>query len=94
MGATGLKKLVPAFIPLVYEIFRHMKRDTDHNSNIRKTDKTAEKIATVEHLLVRLEKKVQQNREVYQKFARTVLLWLSVNSVVLILIALKLFGVL
>lgn len=92
MGAFGLKKLI-TFVPLAFEVMRHLKRDTNHNSNIRKSDKTAEKIATVEHLLVRLEKKVQMNREVYQRIARNVMIWLGLNSLVLVLIVLKLFGV-
>ncbi|HNX37641.1 MAG TPA: hypothetical protein PL124_08270 [Candidatus Cloacimonadota bacterium] len=93
MGAFGFKKLIPTFIPLAFEVIRHLKRDNSHNNNIRKTDKTAEKIATVEHLLVRLEKKVQLNREVYMRFARSVMIWLALNSVALILIILKVFGV-
>lgn len=88
-----MNKMIPAFIPLAFELVRHLRRDASHNSNIKKTDKAAEKIATVEHLLVRLEKKVQLNREVYMKIATRVMIWLGVNSAILILVLLKVFGV-
>ena len=93
MAPFSLKKLTPAFIPLAFELMRHFRRNSNHDNNIRKTDKTAEKIATVEHLLVRLEKKVQQNREVYRSAASRIYLWLAANSALLIVILLKVFEV-
>lgn len=92
MAALGFKKFIPAFIPLAFELLRQVKRNNHHDSNIRKTDKTAEKIATVEHLLVRLEKKVQANREVYSKTASRIYIWMAGNSILLILIGLKVFN--
>ena len=88
-----INKMMPAFIPIAFELIRHFRRDANHNSNIRKTDKAAEKIATVEHLLVRLEKKVQLNREVYSKTASRVMIWLGLNSAILIVILLKVLNV-
>lgn len=91
--AKSFKSLI-AFIPLGFELMRQMRRNSNHDSDIRKKDKTAEKISTVEHLLVRLEKKVQNNREVFQKTANKIYLWLAINSTLLILVLLKLFEVL
>ena len=82
---------MPTFIPLVFELVRHFKRDTNHNQNIRKNDKTTEKLATVEHLMVRLEKKVQLNRDVYVQNFKQLRLWLALNSVILIAILVKVF---
>jgi len=48
-------------------------------------------MATVEHMLVRLERKIQQNRETYEKIATRIQIWLAINSVLLIAIAVKLF---
>lgn len=93
MANNGVKRFLPAFIPLFFELMRHIKRNANHDTNIRKTDHTAEKIATVENLIVRLEKKVQLNREVYQKTANKIYLWLAANSVVLLVILLKVLGV-
>jgi len=82
---------MPAFIPLMFEVFRHFKRDLSHNDNIRKTDKSAEKMATIEHMLVRLERKIQNNRDTYLKIANKVTIWLIINSALLVTILIKLF---
>jgi hypothetical protein len=54
-------------------------------------DKTAEKMATMEHMMVRLEKKIQVNRETYEKIANRILIWSAINSALLIAIAVKIF---
>lgn len=89
--AKSFSRFIPAFIPLVFEIFRQYKRSFNHDGNIRKADKTAEKIATVEHMLVRLEKKIQLNRETFEKLAGRILIWLAINSALLIAIGIKVF---
>ncbi len=91
MADRGFRRFMPAFIPLAFELFRHFKRDVNHNGNIRKSDKSTEKLATLEHMLVRLEKKIQHNRETYEKIANRIMIWLALNSLVLIAIAVKLF---
>ncbi|MCB5264941.1 MAG: hypothetical protein PHT37_01325 [Candidatus Cloacimonetes bacterium] len=88
---AGLSRFMPAFIPLMFEVFRHFKRDLSHNDSIRKTDKSVEKMATIEHMLVRLERKIQHNRETYIKIANRVTLWLIINSALLVTILIKLF---
>jgi len=89
--AKGYNSFIPAFLTLFFELVRHFKRDTNHNSNIRKADKTAEKLGNLEHLMVRLEKKVQFNRDVYNKSFNQLRLWLFLNTALLIAIAVKLF---
>lgn len=89
--AKALSRFIPAFIPLVFEVMRHFKRDTNHNQTIRKNDKTQDKLGTLEHLLVRLEKKVQLNRDVYIKSFNQLRVWLAINSILLVAIAVKLF---
>ena len=87
----NMKRFIPAFIPLFYQLFKHFRRDLAHDGNIRKKDKTAEKLSTVEHLLVKMERKVQQNRQVYEKLAKNIMIWLLINSLLLIAILVKLF---
>jgi hypothetical protein len=89
--AAFLSRFSLAYIPILFEVFRHFKRDFNHNGNIRKADHNAEKMATVEHMLVRLEKKIQLHRETYEKIANRIYLWLLINSVLLIAIAVKIF---
>jgi len=91
MAGAGFRRFLPAYLPLIFELFRHFKRDMNHNGNIRKSDHTAEKMATMEHMLVRLERKIQQNRETYEKIATRVYIWLTINSILLIAIGLKIF---
>ncbi len=89
--ASAFNRFIPAFIPLVFELVRQFKRDNNHNSNIKKTDKIAEKMGNFEHLMVRLEKKVQLNRDVYNKSFNQLRLWLFLNTALLIAIVVKLF---
>lgn len=84
-------RFIPAFIPLVYEVAKHMRRDVNHNQNIKKNDKTTEQLGTLEHMMMRLERKVQNNRDIYQKTFSQVKWWLIINSAVLIAIAIKVF---
>lgn len=84
-------KYLPAFIPVLFSLLKHFPRDFAHGNNIRKADKTVEKINTVEHMLVRLEKRVQLNRETYERIARRVYFWLIINSALLVAILIKLF---
>lgn len=90
MGKS-FNRFIPTFIPLFFELMRHLRRDANHNNNIRKNDKTAEKLGTMEHMMVRLEKKVQQNREFYHKNFNQLRLWLILNSALLIAVLVKLF---
>lgn len=84
-------KYFPAFLPVLFSLLKNFRRDWTHSSNIRKTDKTAERISTVEHMLVRLEKRIQLNRVTYEKIARRVYIWLIINSALLLAILIKLF---
>ena len=68
MAGKTFNRFIPAFIPLVFEVMRHLRRDTNHNSDIKKFDKSQEKLGTIEHLLVRLEKKMIQHRDYAQAF--------------------------
>jgi len=86
-----MKTLLPTFIPLAMEMMRLFKRNTKHDQDIKKKDRTAEKLGSLEHLMVRLEKKVQHNREIYKKSLNKIRIWLCINSILLIAILVKLF---
>lgn len=91
MGDKTFRRFIPAFIPLVFELMRHFRRDTSHNNDIKKFDKSQEKLATIEHLLVRLEKKMIQHRDNAKAFNSRMVWWLAINSALLAAIAVKLF---
>lgn len=91
MAASLLKRFLPAFIPVAYEVVRHLRRDTTHNSEIKKFDKSEEKLATIEHLIVRLEKKAQSNKDEIRASKVRLEIWLAINSALLVAIFVKLF---
>ncbi len=57
--AQKFKRFIPTFIPLLFEVIRHFRRDSAHDRNIKKFDKSREQLSTIEHLLVKLEKNVK-----------------------------------
>lgn len=91
MAGKIFNRVIPAFIPLLFEVARHFRRDTNHNIDIKKFDKSQEKLGTIEHLLVRLEKKMIQHRDKAQAFNNRITWWLAINSALLVAIAVKLF---
>jgi len=93
MSEKGFGKYIPTFMKVGFELLELMKRNRSHDNNIRKQDKTQEKLATVEHMLVRLEKKIQTNRENVSSLSIRLQIWLVINSGLLIAILLKLLNV-
>ena len=91
MAGKIFNRVIPAFIPLLFEVARHFRRDTNHNIDIKKFDKSQEKLGTIEHLLVRLEKKMIQHRDNAQAFNNRITWWLALNSALLVAIAVKLY---
>ena len=92
MAEKNIKKFLPSFILLFIELMSHWKRDFSHNSNIKKIDKTTEQLGTIEHMLVRLEKKIQQNRDMVDKLKFQLAFSMLVNLLLLVVILLKVFG--
>jgi hypothetical protein len=93
MALLNYKSLMPSFLTVAFELMEHWKRDSAHNSNIKKLDKTTDKLGTIENMLVRLEKKIQTNREMVEKLKVMLLASVSVNLLLLILILLKVFAI-
>ncbi|HHZ14659.1 MAG TPA: hypothetical protein GX398_00895 [Candidatus Cloacimonetes bacterium] len=89
--AQKFKRFIPTFIPLLFEVIRHFRRDSAHDRNIKKFDKSREQLSTIEHLLVKLEKNVKNQRENTRLFQIKLMWWLGINSAILIAIAVKLF---
>lgn len=91
MTGITLRKLLPAFIPLAWKFAHQVKRNMNHNSDIKKFDKTEDKLLTIENLIVRLEKKAMVNREEVRAANTRLQIWLAINSALLIAIVVKLF---
>ena len=91
MAGSILKKLLPAFIPVAWEVINHFKRDMNHNSNIKKFDASEEKLPTIENLIVKVEKKALINRDEIRSFKGHFYIWAAINSALLIAVFVKLF---
>jgi hypothetical protein len=91
MAGLNMKKIIPTFIPLLFEIFSHMRRDSAHNNNIKKFDHTEEKLSTIENLLIKQDKKEMLVRDEFKKAVLRIQIWLVLNSALLIAILVKLF---
>ncbi len=91
MAEKNFKRYLPSFITIVFELMEHWKRDAAHNSNIKKLDKTTEQLGTIENMLVRLEKKIQYNRDLVSRLSFLLYISIAANLVFFALILLKVF---
>jgi hypothetical protein len=92
MAEKGYKKFIPSFLTILFELVEHWRRDAVHNNNIKKLNKTAEQLGTIENMLVRLEKKIQNSRDLVDRLRMYLFFSMTVNFVLLIVILLKVLG--
>ncbi|HNX00075.1 MAG TPA: hypothetical protein PLE74_01915 [Candidatus Cloacimonadota bacterium] len=93
MGIKVSPKLMTAFGSALATMIMEKIRKAKHDGRAGKGDKTEEQIATIENMLVRLEKKIQENRSLIETVRLRVYIGLSINIVLLLLIFLKLLGI-
>jgi len=86
-------KLLTAFGSALASIIIARIRKVKHDGIAGKGDRTEEQIATIENMLVRLEKKIQENRTLLETTRLRLYIGCSINFIILILILLKVFGV-
>ncbi|MBM4399334.1 MAG: hypothetical protein FJ041_03255 [Candidatus Cloacimonetes bacterium] len=91
MAEKGFKRFLPSFITLAFELYEHWRRDAKQSNNIKKLDKTNDKLSTIEHMLVRLEKKIQTNRDLVDRLRFLLLFSWLINVLLVIIILLKVF---
>lgn len=92
MAEKKYKRFLPSFITILFELMEHWKRHTTQNSNVKKFDKTSEQLGTIEHMLVRLEKKILTNRELVDKLKVLLSISLIANLFLLLVILARVFG--
>lgn len=79
--------IVSGLINTFFEMVKHFLKDFDNMRKIKKIDKYDDQLATVEHLMVRLEEKVRSLRQHVEEL-KTRLLWGNIIIIVLLLIIL------
>ena len=79
---------VAGLIKAFFDLVNHFIKDFDNIRKVKKIDKFSEEFSTIEHLLIRLEKKVEEQRFLIEDL-KTRILW--GNIVIIILILLNIF---
>ena len=77
--------IVNGAINTFFDIVKHFINDMDNNRKLKKIDRYSEKFSTLEHMLVRLEKKMDDNRHQIEDLKNR-LLWGNIIIIVLVLV--------
>jgi hypothetical protein len=76
-----------SIIKLFFDMIKHFIKDFENIRKVKKIDNFAEKFSSLEHMLIRLENKIQENRKIIEDLKNRIL-WGNVIIVVLLLIIL------
>jgi uncharacterized membrane protein (DUF106 family) len=77
--------MLSGLINTFFDIVKHFLKDFENMRKVKKIDKFSEEFSTLEHMLLRLEKKMDDNRHHIEDL-KARLLWGNVIIIVLILI--------
>ncbi len=77
--------LVNGFVSAFFDIVKHFIRDLDNRQKVKKIDRYQEGLQNLEHLIIRLEEKIEQNRRDIEELKNR-LMWGNIIIVVLLLI--------
>lgn len=83
--AKSSNLLVSGFVSAFFDLVKHFVSDLDNRSKIKKIDRYQEGMQNLEHLIVRLEDKLDQNRREIEDLKNR-LMWGNIIIVVLLLI--------
>ena len=76
-----------SIIKLFFDMIKHFIKDFENMRKVKKIDHIAEKFSSLEHMLIRLENKIQENRKLIEDLKNRIL-WGNIIIVVLLLIIL------
>ena len=77
--------MVNGLVNTFFDIVKHFIKDFENVRKVKKIDKFSEEFSTLEHMLLRLEKKLDDNRHHIDDL-KARLLWGNIIIIVLILI--------
>lgn len=77
--------LASSFVTAFFDLVRHFITDFDNKQKVKKIDKYKEGMQNIEHLIIRLEDKIENNRREIEDLKNR-LLWGNIISIVLLLI--------
>ena len=85
---NDIKKNSPflsGLINMFFDIIKHFIRDFENMRKVKKIDTAAEKFSALEHMLIRLEEKINDNWKVVEEL-KNKLLWGNVINIILLLV--------
>ena len=74
-----------SIIKLFFDMIKHFIKDFENIRKVKKIDNFADKFSSLEHMLIRLENKIQENRK-YIEDLKNRILWGNIIIIVLLLI--------
>jgi len=77
--------LMSGLIKAFFDLINHFIKDFDNIRKVKKIDKFSDEFSTLEHLLIRLEKKLDEQRFQIEDL-KTRILWGNIVIIVLILL--------
>ncbi len=77
--------IISGFINMIFEVFKHFIKDLENMRKVRKIDTAGEKISNLEHMLVRLEERIDENRKLIENLKNRIL-WGNIFSIILLLV--------
>ena len=80
--------LISNFISLMFDLLKHFIKDFENIKKVKKIDKFDDKILTLEHLIIKLQGRLQENRMLIEDIKNRVF-W--GNIVIVLLLLLNLF---
>jgi predicted ribosome quality control (RQC) complex YloA/Tae2 family protein len=84
VAARNGNVLVTGFVTAFFDIVKHFISDLDNRQKVRKIDKYQEGLQNVEHLIIRLEDKLEQNRREIEDLKNR-LMWGNIIIIILLL---------
>jgi len=87
VAAKSGNVLVTGFVTAFFDIVKHFINDLDNRQKVKKIDKYQEGLQNVEHLIIRLEDKLEQNRRDIEDL-KSRLMWGNIIIIILLLTSL------
>ena len=77
--------IITGFINMFFDMLKHFIKDFENLRKVKKIDKFAEQFSTLEHLVIKMEKKIEENRHQVEDLKNR-LLWGNITIIALLLI--------
>ena len=77
--------IVSGLISMFFDIMKHFIKDFENMRKVKKIDNWGDKFSNMEHMLIRLEDKIQENRRQIDDLENRIL-WGNIVIIVLLLV--------